>query len=80
LWGAFADTSIEGTNKRPDYRLRADGVEVLLEAKEFNARPQDFRSGSGAYDAWSGEGKDRRRPEKVQGHGGALLLPGSQQS
>jgi hypothetical protein len=46
------EPTIEGTSKRPDYRLRADGAEVLLEAKEFNARPQDFRGTGGAYDPY----------------------------
>src|SRR5947209_6546719 len=29
------EPQIEGTSKRPDYRLRCSGVEVLLEVKEF---------------------------------------------
>jgi hypothetical protein len=43
---------VAGTSKKPDYLFRADGTEVLLEVKEFNARPEDFRLTGGAYDPY----------------------------
>jgi hypothetical protein len=47
------EPEIQGTSKRPDYRLRWAGGEVLLEVKEFRAEPADFRTGGGFFDPYT---------------------------
>lgn len=44
--------TIENTNSRPDYRLRADGVEVLLQVDDFHATAEDMRVRGGAYNPY----------------------------
>src|SRR5271167_3272687 len=34
------EPAIENTSSRPDYRLRADGAEVLFDVEEFGAKPE----------------------------------------
>ena len=46
------EPEIQGTTRRPDYRLRWVGGEVLLEVKEFRAEPQDFHAGGGVFDPY----------------------------
>ena len=46
------DPAIENTSTRPDYRLRADGVEVLLQVDDFHATAQDMRVRGGAYNPY----------------------------
>ena len=44
------EPEIPGTTRRPDYRLRWQGGEVLLEVKVFRANADDFRAGFGVFD------------------------------
>jgi len=46
------EPEIPGTTRRPDYRLRWPGGDVLLEVKEFRANADDFRSGFGFFDPY----------------------------
>lgn len=46
------EPEMAGTSKRPDYRLRWAGGEVLLEVKEFQADQGDFKSGFGFFDPY----------------------------
>ena len=46
------EPEIPGTTKRPDYRLRRSGAEVLLEVKEFRAEPDDLKPGFGFFDPY----------------------------
>jgi hypothetical protein len=43
---------IENTHSRPDYRLRADGAEVLFDVEEFSAKPEEGRVRGGAYNPY----------------------------
>jgi len=47
------EPEIPGTTRRPDYRLRWGGTEVLLEVKEFRAEPDDLRAGGGFFDPYT---------------------------
>jgi hypothetical protein len=46
------EPEIPGTSKRPDYRLRWGGGEILLEVKEFRAEPNDLKPGGGFFDPY----------------------------
>lgn len=46
------EPTIPGSTARPDFLLRANGTEVILEVKEFRATADDFRFGGGAYDPY----------------------------
>lgn len=46
------EPEVSGTTRRPDYRLRWSGGDVLLEVKEFRANAGDFRSGFGYFDPY----------------------------
>src|SRR5258705_3491439 len=46
------EPEIAGTTRRPDYRLRVPGGEVLLEVKEFRGNADDFRGGFGYFDPY----------------------------
>lgn len=46
------EPAIENSNNRPDYRLRADGTEVLLEVEDFSAKPEDLRVRGGTYNPY----------------------------
>lgn len=46
------EPEITGTTKRPDYRLRWRGDEVLLEVKEFRGTEDDFKAGAGFFDPY----------------------------
>ena len=43
---------IENSSSRPDYRLRADGAEVLLDVEDFTAKLEDSRVRGGAYNPY----------------------------
>lgn len=52
-WDAFEhEPKIEGSDKRPDYRVTVYGDAVYFEVKEFEALPEHFRAGFGAYDPY----------------------------
>lgn len=69
---------VQGTLKKPDYVLRAEGIEVFLEVKEFNAIPEDFRLGSGCYDPYGPIREKieagRKKFRDMQGHCCCLVL------
>jgi hypothetical protein len=46
------EPEIPGTTRRPDYRLRRAGGDVLLEVKEFRGEPEAFRRGVGVFDPY----------------------------
>jgi hypothetical protein len=46
------ERAFEGTPRRPDYTLTHDGGLVLFEVKEFEAAPEDFRTGFGSFDPY----------------------------
>ncbi len=70
--------TVQGTLKKPDYLLRADGTEVYLEVKEFAATPEDFRLGSGSYDPYGPVrekiGAGRKKFKDMEGHCCCLVL------
>jgi hypothetical protein len=72
---------IENSSSRPDYRLRADGFEVLFDVEELSMKPADGRIRGGAYSPY---GPIRERisaaRRKFKDMEGALLLPDSRES
>jgi len=46
------DPVIENSSSRPDYRLRADGFEVLFDVEELSTKPPDGRIRGGAYNPY----------------------------
>lgn len=46
------EPDIAGSSRKPDYRLRWPGGEVLLEVKEFQAEPSDFAGSGGVFDPY----------------------------
>ena len=46
------EPAILGTSRRPDYRLRWEGGDVLLEVKEFRGTPEAFHAGFGYFDPY----------------------------
>lgn len=46
------EPAIPGTTRRPDYRLRWQGGDVLLEVKEFRGTAEDFHAGFGVFDPY----------------------------
>lgn len=44
---------IDGITKRPDYRLTLDGEASRFEIKQFDPKPDDFRTGYGGFDPYS---------------------------
>jgi len=47
------EPAIAGSSKRPDFRLRWNGGEVLLEVKEFRARAGDLRASGGHFNPYA---------------------------
>ena len=72
------EPTIENTGSRPDYRVRADGTEVLLEVEEFSARPEDGRARGGAYNPYGPIREKiaaaRRKFKDMEGHSCCLVL------
>ena len=46
------DPAIESSGSRPDYRLRANGFEVLFDVEELSTKPVDGRIRGGAYNPY----------------------------
>lgn len=46
------EPALPGTDSKPDFLLRANGAEFLLEVKEFRATAEDSRLVGGAYDPY----------------------------
>ena len=72
------EPAIENSNNRPDYRLRADGTEVLLEVEDFNAKPEDLRVRRGTYNPYGPIRENisaaRRKFKGMEGHCCCLVL------
>jgi hypothetical protein len=72
------EPTIENTGSRPDYRVRADGTEVLLDVEEFSARPEDGRARGGAYNPYGPIREKiaaaRRKFKDMEGHSCCLVL------
>jgi len=63
---------IENSSSRPDYRLRADGVDVLLDVEDLTSKLEDSRVRGGAYNPY-GPIRERlsaarRKFKDVEGH------------
>jgi hypothetical protein len=72
------DPVIENSSSRPDYRLRADGFDLLVDVEELSTKPQDGRIRGGAYNPYgpirekiSGA---RRKFKDLEGHCCCLIL------
>ena len=46
------EPEIQGTSRRPDYRLSWSGQDILVEVKEFRAEADDFGRGFGFFDPY----------------------------
>lgn len=72
------EPAIENSNNRPDYRLRADGTDVLLEVEDFNAKPEDVRVRGGTYNPYGPIREKintaRRKFKDMGGHCCCLVL------
>ena len=72
------EPAIENTNSRPDYRLRADGIEVLFQVDHFQAKPEDMRVRGGAYNPYGPVREKfyaaRRKFREMEGHCCCLVL------
>lgn len=70
--------TIENTNVRPDYLLRADGVEVLLRVENFQVAPEDMRVRGGTYNPYGPIREKfyaaRRKFKALEGHCCCLVL------
>jgi len=72
------DPTIENSSSRPDYRLRADGFEVLFDVEELSTKPPDGRIRGGAYNP-NGPIREkisaaRRKFKEMEGHCCCLIL------
>ena len=69
---------IENSSSRPDYRLRADGFEVLFDVEELSMKPADGRIRGGAYNPYSPIREKisaaRRKFKEMEGHCCCLVL------
>ena len=69
---------IENSSSRPDYRLRADGFEVLFDVEELSTKPQDGRIRGGAYNPYGPMREKisaaRRKFKDLEGHCCCLIL------
>ncbi len=69
---------IENSSSRPDYRLRADGTEVLLDVENFTSKLEDSRVRGGAYNPYGPIREKlnaaRRRFKDLEGHCCCLIL------
>jgi hypothetical protein len=69
---------IENSSSRPDYRLRADGVDVLLDVEDLTSKLEDSRVRGGAYNPY-GPIRERlsaarRKFKDMEGHCCCLVL------
>ena len=73
-----AEPIIENSDCRPDYRLRADGLEVLFDVETVNTKPADDRSRGGAYNPYGPIREKisaaRRKLKDAEGHCCCLVL------
>ena len=69
---------IENSSSRPDYRLRADGFEVLFDVEELSTKPLDGRIRGGAYNPYGPIREKiiaaRRKFKDMEGHCCCLVL------
>ena len=69
---------IENSGSRPDYRLRADGAEVLLDVEDFTSKLEDSRVRGGAYNPYGPIREKlsaaRRKFKDMDGHCCCLVL------
>ena len=69
---------IENSSSRPDYRLRADGAEVLLDVEDFASKLEDSRVRGGAYNPYGPIREKlnaaRRRFKDLEGHWCCLIF------
>ena len=69
---------IENSSSRPDYRLRADGFEVLFDVEELSMKPADGRIRGGAYNPYGPIREKisaaRRKFKDMEGHCCCLVL------
>ena len=69
---------IENSSSRPDYRLRADGAEVLLDVEDFTSKLEDSRVRGGAYNPYGPIREKlsaaRRKFKDMEGHCCCLIL------
>ena len=69
---------IDNTSSRPDYRLRADGAEVLLDVEDFTSKLEDSRVRGGAYNPYGPIREKlssaRRKFKDMEGHCCCLVL------
>ena len=72
------EPAIENSSTRPDYRLRADGAEVLLDVEDFTAKPEDLRVRGGTYNPYGPIREKisaaRRKFKDMDGHCCCLVL------
>jgi hypothetical protein len=72
------ESAIENSNNRPDYRLRADGTEVLLEVEDFSAKSEDLRVRGGTYNPYGPVREKisaaRKKFKDMEGHCCCLVL------
>jgi hypothetical protein len=72
------DPAIENSSSRPDYRLRADGFEVLFDIEELSTKPPDGRTRGGAYNPYGPIREKisaaRRKFKDMEGHCCCLIL------
>ena len=72
------DPVIENSSSRPDYRLRADGFEVLFDVEELSTKPADSRIRGSAYNPYGPIREKisvaRRKFKEMEGHCCCLIL------
>ena len=72
------DPVIENSSSRPDYRLRADGFEVLFDVEELSTKPTDGRIRGGAYNPYGPIREKisatRRKFKDMEGRSCCLIL------
>ncbi len=72
---------VENSSSRPDYRLRADGVEMLLDVEDFTSKLEDSRLRGGAPNPYGPIREKlnaaRRRFKDMEGHCCCLILENS---
>jgi hypothetical protein len=70
---------VENSSSRPDYRLRADGAEVLLDVEDFTSKLEDSRVRGGASNPYGPIREKlnaaRRRFKDLGAHCCCLILP-----
>jgi hypothetical protein len=72
------EPTIENTNTRPDYRLRADDVDVLIDVEDLDPKPEDIRVRGRAYNPYGPIrekiGVARRKFRDMEGNCCCLVL------